>query len=253
MSDQDIFENKETEEQITQEPPVTQEPPSDPFVDKLSAIKNENGEPKYKDVSTALDALSASQQFIEQLKREKREVEEKLLEREEKLQKMGNIDDFVNRITNTAKPQEPAKTTEDSKGISEDMVRQLLEQQLSQREGAAKKQANLDQVVHELNQRYGDQAAARIKDKAKELGTTPEELKELSRNNPKMVLSLFVDSKVSSAPSQSSTFSPRGSDKIEPPKIENGRGIARGGYTSKEMAELFRKSKEYTNKRLGIE
>ena len=42
--------------------------PQDDVATMLQAIKNERGEPKYRDLSTALSALQASQEFIPTLK-----------------------------------------------------------------------------------------------------------------------------------------------------------------------------------------
>ena len=103
MSDQTIFGDKQEETPAT--PGNTQ---TDPFADKLQEIRNENGEPKYKDVETALSALKASQDYIKQLKGENQSWEEKYQSVKEELEKMGSIDDFVNRITPKQEESTPA-------------------------------------------------------------------------------------------------------------------------------------------------
>lgn len=251
MSDQDLFEQDANSN--AGDPGQSQ---ADPFVDKLSMIKNENGEPKYKDVETALEALAASQQFIETLKTEKHEQEQKLTEAMGKLQEMGSIDDFVKRLQpNAAQP--PKETTEDKgEGFSEEKIAQLLEQKLSERTQVERQEANLNQVLSRLSEIYGDKAAAAIQAKAKELNTTPAELKKLSQTNPAMALSLLggVAPSSSSSPSVPSQISRTAAQEPDPaPRVEVGKGIARGGYSNRELAEMFRKSKERTNKRLNIE
>lgn len=255
MSDRDLFDDKQNNEHNTpSDPGQTQ---NDPFADKLGKITNEKGEPKYKDVETALDALEASQQFIEQLKQEKAEIEQKSQEAENKLREMGSIEDFVNRFNpKSAEPTAPAATPKETQGLSEDRVAELLEQRLSERERMQSQESNLQTVVSKLSETYGDRAAEVIKLRAKEMNTTSEELKTLAMKNPTMALSLLGDVKLEQTPNPSqSTNTPPLSppDNNAKPEIEMGKGIARGGYSNKDLVELMRESKKYTNKRLGLE
>lgn len=255
MSDQDLFAENNTEQPNTAgDPSQTQ---SNPFADKLSTIMNEDGQPKYKDVETALDALAASQQFIEQLKQEKRAEEQARQEAEAKLSQMGSIEDFVNRIKPTAEPKTPEVTPKEAEGLSEEKIAQLMEQRLTERENAQLQESNLKTVVSKLSELYGgaDKAREAIKAKAKELGTTPSELQDLSRKNPAMALTLLGGgAKVSPQPSQSTSVPPISAPDDNPrPTVEVGKGIAHGGYSNKQLVEMLRKSKEYTNKRLGVE
>lgn len=250
MSDQNMFDDNNEPE--TPDPAQT-----DPFADKLSAIRNEKGEPKYKDVNTALDALAASQNFIEQLKSEKRQVEESYNSLKEDLEKRETVEDFVNRISPTAqKPQETPKTSANTEALSEEKIAELLDQRLSIRDQQSAKENNLKTVVSKLSEIHGDNAKAAlfIKEKAKELQTTPAALKELAMSNPTMAMQLLggVPKAQNTSPSQSTNVPPISpTDSNEPPKFE--RGIARGGFTNKELVEMFRRSKEYTNKRLGLD
>lgn len=134
MSDQDdIFGNEPKPNQTNPGDPGT--PPSDPFADKLAGIKNENGEQKYKDLNTALEALSASQQFIPQLQNENAELKKQMEEMDAKLKQMGNIEDFVNRVSPNqpaTPPAEPA-TPVQPQGLGEEEIAKLLDQRLDQR------------------------------------------------------------------------------------------------------------------------
>lgn len=248
MSDQTMF-NEPTQTQAT---PVTSQ--SDPFVDKLMAIRNENGEPKYKSVEAALDALAESQRFIETLKSEKRTVEEQLEAEKAERQKMGNIEDFVKKISPNAQPSPAPVTAGNAQGLSEERVAQLFQEQLQARERETTAQRNLDTVVSTLAQMHGDKASAFITQKAQELNTTPAALKELAKSNPTMALTLLGGAvvKTNASPSQSSIVKP--SNPSDPnPKPTYERGIARGGLSNKELLERFNASKAYTNKRIGLE
>lgn len=129
----DIFGNEPKPNQTNPGDPGT--PPSDPFADKLAGIKNENGEQKYKDLNTALEALSASQQFIPQLQNENAELKKQMEEMDAKLKQMGNIEDFVNRVSPNqpaTPPAEPA-TPVQPQGLGEEEIAKLLDQRLDQR------------------------------------------------------------------------------------------------------------------------
>lgn len=257
MSDQTMFDD--TGGNTPQEPvPATPEPRSeDPFADKLSSILNENGEPKYKDVATALDALRASQEFISKLKSEKTQVEEKAKTLEAELAKKASIEDFVNRVSQNPQSQEPTKTKEDVTELSEEKVAAIIQNQLQSSKQEEIQNRNLELVVNKLSEVHGDKSAAHIQEVASRLGTTPAALKDIAKSNPKMALELLGGGSTqfkSSSPSQPSNTSNINSDgTIEKPTIEKGKGAARGGMTSKELTDIFRKSAAYTNNRLGLE
>jgi len=252
MSDSDIFQQQPPE---STEPPVATPPTAqtDPFADKLSSIKNEQGLPKYKDVPTALEALAASQQFIETLKQEKAQTSLELETARSELSKLGNIDDFVKKISPPAQAQEPSATPQVSTGLSEERVLTLLQQQIEQRDLQSQQNINLAEVTKTLSGVYGEKSSAVIQQKAKELGTTVEALKELSKDNPRMALALLGETpKPPNAPSQTSVNMPHTPQESNPIPVFQ-KGATRGGFTSKELQSMFNQSKAYTNKRIGVE
>ena len=250
MTDQSMFGNEPPKNPET---PVT--PQSDPFADKLQEIRNENGEPKYKDVQTALDALKNSQAFIEQLKREKRELEESHAATKSELEKMGTIDDYVNRLKPSTPQADPSKTVtpQGDGGLSEEKIAQLLEQQLSARERQNQAATNLNAVVSKLTETHGENASEFIKQRARELSTTPEKLKEMAMDNPTLALTLLGGTKQKpAAPSQSTAYPPRTPLDDNPmPRWE--KSVVHGGLTNKELVEKWKEAKSYTHKRLGVE
>ena len=85
MSDQtSIFGNQNAPAPQDQNNGGNSNPPTpssnDQLANLLTGIKNERGEPKYKDVQTALEALRHSQEYIPTLKQEKEANDAKTLE-----------------------------------------------------------------------------------------------------------------------------------------------------------------------------
>lgn len=253
-SDQTMFDD-ENKQEIPPTTPVT--PQTDPFVDKLMLIKNEKGEPKYKTVDDALVALAHSQKFIEDLKAEKRATEEALAAERAEREKLGNIDEFVKKLNPNAKPTQPPATPANEDGLSEERVAQLLETTLQKREREKLMQNNLATVQEQIAATHGEKATDFIRNRAKELNTTPAALKELAMTNPTMAMTLLGggSAKPNPTPSQPSLTKPAiaPKDANVPPRVELGKGVTRGGLSNKELAERFRQSKEFTNKRIGLE
>lgn len=254
MPDQDIFsdnnQNKNQQPNPAGTPPQSQ---TDPFVDLLAEIKNENGENKYKSVEDALKALKASQQFIETLKEEKKGTESELEAARTELAKMSNIEDFVNRISPNAEPKKPEPTGNENKGLSEEEITKLLESALARRETQFQQDNNLSSVISIISQEHGDKASDFIATRAKELNTTPAQLRDLAKSNPTMALTLLnVKSKAPIQPSQSTINSNTNiPNNNEPPKFT--KGASRGGMSQKELLEMWRGVKDYTYKQLNVE
>jgi hypothetical protein len=248
-----IFNNEDENDTIN---PATPEDLNNNLEDKLNSIVNESGQPKYKDVATALDALQASQQFIEQLKSEKKAEEEAKERAMKELEKVGNIEDFVNRLNPTPEPKTVTPTkVSDSEGLSVEQVDAIFQKKLEEQNRRQQEISNLTSVQKSLAEKFGDQAAAKVKQRAEELGTTPAAMEDMAKNNPKLVLELFGSgvAPTSTSPSQTTTFGKiKTSDDDEPLKVEHGKGPLSGGMSTKEVTELFRKSSKSTNKRLGI-
>lgn len=255
MSDQDIFDGAKPQDNNTNPDPAktSPTPQSDPFVDKLMEIKNENGEPKYKTVESALEALKASQQFIETLKTEKQSTLTELEKAKAELAKMGNIDDFVKRISPNAEPEPTKPTSEKSQSLSEEEITRLLESALSKRESESRAKQNLDSVIGEVSKAHGDKAASVIAQRAKELQTTPEALRELAKTNPTMALTLLnVKAQAPVQPSRSTTIPPLQSTDDNPAPVFE-KSAARGGLSNRELVNRWRQVKDYTYKNLNVE
>lgn len=183
MTQENIFQTQTTEtKEQTQN--VSKE---NPFADLLGTIKNERGEPKYKDLNTALDALKHSQEFIPQLKSDKERVEKELEDARKEIERLKAVEDSVTRLTSGQSPQ----TTQTSQGLDAEAVANLVTQTLQRRETESTQKANLSSVVNTLQQAFGQDAEKNFYSKANELGISVEEMNTLAAKSPKAVYDLF--------------------------------------------------------------
>lgn len=83
---------------------------NNPFEDKLKVIVNDQGQPKYKDIPAALDALKASQDHIKRLEDEAKAAQAlTLLKAVANKARADALEEIVNRLSNNSgKPAEPA-------------------------------------------------------------------------------------------------------------------------------------------------
>lgn len=230
---------------------------TNPFVDKLKHIVNEKGEPKYKSVEDALEALDHSQKFIETLKSEKSETTKRLEEIQAELEKRKSVEDAVAELM--GKQREP-NHTDDGKtnqktveSLDEERVRKLIEETFQGKTRQEREAQNLNTVVNSLKEAYGDKAKDIIKEKAKELNTTPTELEKLARNNPKMAMSLLGGAVVSpsSNPSPQTQNTPHTPPKKETPPPK--KGLINGGATSEDLKTEWQLIKEDVYKKYDVQ
>lgn len=262
MTDQSLFdENKEPATQPTEveanaggdTPPA--EPEGTPSTgtgleDLLSNIRNEKGEPKYRDVQTALDALKHSQEYIPQLQSQYKELEERYNQLATQTQERESVEEIVNRLASQSQPTEQAEPAAQS-GFSEEDIQKLVSQHLEQRESAARVQANQKQVSDALQERYGDKAAEVLESKANELGLSKTDLGEWASRSPAAVLALFGGQKAPTHKPSSSSVSipPINPSATEIPKPSKSMLL---GATSKDQAGYIADIRKAVHARLGI-
>ena len=232
------------------DPPAPQDPPKDTFVDQLNAIQNENGEPKYKDVQSALTALGHSQQHITTLESEKVTREQELQTVRDELASKKSVEDFVTQLTSKQDPTPPAPS--EGTGIDANAVNELITRQLGQVQVKATQDSNLQSVLGKLNELYGDKAGEIITTKAAELGTTVATLETMSKENPSMALAILGGEKVGKpqAPSQSSVnigTAPKGTELQSPEK-----SLMRGA-TGKEVTDYWKQIQADVHAKFGVE
>lgn len=185
-----------------------------PFDDKLKEIVNDQGEPKYKDVTSALDALKASQAHIKQLEDEAKARLAEQTQLREELKSKEALEDVVRRLQSN---NDPARTvTQPNASLSEDAIAKTIDRVLSQRDVKVIAQKNVDDVTSVLTTKFGDKTKEVVAAKAAELGMTPRELGELSSNKPMLVLSLFGEKPLTVNPTTSSVTT-----QLNPVKVDN--------------------------------
>ena len=253
MSDQDMFNEKEdnNQENNSSDPATSSE---NPFADRLMSIKNENGEPKYKDVESALEALKHSQDFIKTLQTEKKTSEQQLQEIQAELEKRKSVEEVVQSLTQNNQPKTTeSETPAQRQGLDEDRVREYVEGLLQQKTAEQQETENLNKVTSTLYQQHGDQAAKLIKDRAKELNTTPTELEKIARTNPNMALSLLGGGSITSqTPTMSSNNPPRHVQKSnEMPRPE--KKLLTTGASKTDIQDAWEKSKQYVYNKFDVE
>lgn len=180
------------------QPVVTTAPVQEPNADLanlLSGIKNENGQQKYDSLPKALEGLAHAQSYIPQLKTELQQKQEEIEALRQELSKRASVEEALTRIT--AQQQEPQVqgTPPIASGLDEKAVLALMQKQIEQMKMQEAAQSNALQVQQTLKQKFGDSAAEVVKNKAAELGITPQKLGALAEESPAMVLALFDASK----------------------------------------------------------
>lgn len=236
----------------TQEPAQPSTESSVNYADLLNGIKNESGIPKYDSVPKALEALAHSQQFIPQLKADLQTKEAEIAQLKEKLAQTQSVEDIVSRLSQQQQAQVrdvPAQAS----GLDEAAVMNLVKSVLNQTKQQESASTNVAQVQAALTAKYGDKVTEVLEAKAKELGTTRQELGALASRNPNMVLALFG---TQAAPAAKPTT---GSVNIPASYVPERQPLTRpeksllSGSTSKEQAEFMRKIKEEVYAKHGIQ
>lgn len=190
MSDTTIF-NSQTADQASQsnsaEANAQSSSSPDPILTRLGEIKNEKGEPKYRDLQTALDALKHSQEYIPQIKSEKDKLALEVEDLRIKLSKFETIENTVQRLTS----EQTGNQNTNAKPVSSEEIASLIDQAITRKESQAKQQINTTVVVEQIMKTFGKDAEAIFYSKGKELGISPSDMNALAAKSPDAVLQLF--------------------------------------------------------------
>lgn len=225
------------------------------FDDKLKEIVNDQGQPKYKDVNAALEALKASQDHIKRLEDEAkaRTAEEQRLR--EDAAKAVALEEIVNRLAGNAQSTQTKVETTTNAGTSEEAIVKTLDRVLQQREASARAQANLTNVQNALLAKFGEKTNEVVAAKAAELGTTTQRLGALSSETPQAVLALFglVGQQTSSAAPTTPSSTPLNPPKVDEPLKRPEKSLISGpGATDKNRKEMMAKIKEEVYKKYNV-
>lgn len=248
MSDQDVFNGNNNNNQET---PGNNANNQNMFNEKLDDIKNDDGVKKYDSVDKALDALKASQEYIPQLQNENGVLREELAKLKEQMDNRESVEEMLNRMSNTQEPQQQQQTAQPA-GLDQEGIAEVVRNQLQASQMEQVKNGNLNSVKDALESKFGEKAAEAVQLKANELGTTPEQLKKLSEDNPQLVLSLFNNQTNISSPTTPGMNSSFTQEPDTPKPPVNDKKIMRGGASWNDVMEKLQESKAYTNARLGV-
>lgn len=204
MSDQTIF-NESTNTEAT--PSTTtaasgQHSNDTVYADLLNGIRNSDGVPKYKDVQTALQALAASQSFIETLKTEKAETERKLAEAANGLSKQEELERTVRELIQKQNEQRPTGEAH----MSPEQIAEMVNRTLSANQLQQTSKQNQTSVANALKQQFGEKAEEAYNAAAEDNGFTVAEFNALAAKSPKAVLKMLGVS--GQATSKSQSFAP---------------------------------------------
>lgn len=230
MSENDLFSETSEEQETVQ---------ADPDKNYLEELVGEDR--KFKTPEDLARSKYEADLFIEQLKRETREMREEL-------QKRLSLEEFADQFSKRTQQQADSSSNESER---EDQTTQeqrtpqdieaFLEQKLTEREKSQKAQSNLNSVFSEMEKRYGSAANKAINERAKELGVNVQFLKGIAESSPKAFLDLFPQ---------------RQRDDFSPPPSEVNRPASSGSGAKKfKDYEKMRKEnpREYYTPRVQME
>lgn len=241
MSDQTIFIAPNS--QTTSEPiPAT---PQNDFTTILSQIKNESGQPKYRDTTEALNGLKHAQEYIPQLKGELSQKDRELESLRNEVLRLKTVEETVARLTE--RQQEPETHQPQVPAYDDQKIAELINQTLSRKEIETTQRTNLQSVVASLQQSFGDKAEEVFYGKAAELGMSKADVNKLASQSPQAVLQLMG---VKGAPPvQEKRIAPSGVNtagfqQIAETKISRNTKALSVGATTSEMMVENRNSKD---------
>ncbi len=189
-----LFSEGQTMGQNTNQTQQTQT--TEDWLAKVVEAKGEN----FKDVQVLAKSKLDADLYIKQL-------EEQLKAQREDLAKQDYAAKLLEQLQNkgaaptTAQPVVPNQTnggtnpSDTKSAISEDSIKALVEQTLTQREKESTAAQNVAAVQAELTAKYGTGAKDHVLTKAKELGMSYERLSELAMESPTAFFTLIGEPK----------------------------------------------------------
>lgn len=199
-----VFSGGAATEQSTQAEQQTTETtqPQESFVAKLVEAKGEN----WKDPEVLAKGKLEADNYIT-------ELEQQLSQMREDMSKQDYAKALLDQLQNKAADPTTANTVmpnnnntggtmegNTSLSPSEDDLKSLVEQTLTQRERDNTVKQNLALVDQELEKSYGTEARATIEKKSKELGISIERMQEIASESPTAFFSLIGEPKKSFSP-----------------------------------------------------
>lgn len=160
-------------------------------VDWLAKIVEVKGE-AFKDPQVLAKSKLESDNFIGELQRQVEELRTELGKEEYSKKLLAEIQSGRRDPNATSAPKDGDTKPSDTKpDLSEDVVKRLVEQTLTQREQANTSGQNTKLVQEKLQEKYGTEAKAHVETKARELGMSFERLSSLAAESPTAFMTLI--------------------------------------------------------------
>ena len=177
------------------------------------------------DAEQAMKKIQHSEAFIDQLLKEKREIEEKFKRMEGQAKEAEKLDARLQealdqlsgqQIRNDDPSQETEtvdyeKLQEQLRKIAEETAANTYENQTK----AQREQENLNKSIQAVKEMYGESYQEKLLDKAKALGLTQEQAEDMAKSNPLLFTETFARKPQSSPQPQEGRRSPYASRKEE--------------------------------------
>ena len=198
-------------DQTTENAFSTEAQSQDSFLSKLVETKGE----QWRDPEVLAKGKLEADTYISNLEAQLKELKEDLGKQDyaksllEQLQNRAtdttNVNTGVQSKNNSG--TEAGNTTPD---LSEDTLKSLVEQTLTEREKQNTVKQNLDSVNHQLEQMYGTEAKAEIEKKASTLGMSISRLQEIAAESPTAFFTLIGEQRRSTQPMVTGTIRTEG-------------------------------------------
>lgn len=189
-----LFSEDQTMGQNTNQTQQTQT--TEDWLAKVVEAKGEN----FKDVQVLAKSKLDADNYIKQLEEQLAKAREDMSKQDyaakllEQLQNKGAASTTANPVA--PKDNNSGSNPSDTKPvISEDIIKALVEQTLTQREKESTASQNIQTVQAELQTKYGTGAKDHVLAKAKELGMTYDRLSEIASESPTAFFTLIGEPK----------------------------------------------------------
>lgn len=136
---------------------------------------------KYKSIDDALKSVPHAQTHISKLESELAQLKEEVSKRKAAEQILEEI---------KASSNNQSTTTTVPSGVTEDIVKQLVQQQLTETEQTKVRQSNVTSVVNKFKEKFGDKSEETYTKLASDTGLSIAQLNTLAATSPSAVLKL---------------------------------------------------------------
>lgn len=169
--------------------------PTTPVSEDKSFLEELVGEGrKYADAEALAKSRIHADNHISQLEKDNEELRQELLKRQ-------GMEEFYERLKNARSEPEPTTPEPTSEGerqtgqpneISQDYVRSLVNEAVSEFVSAEQQNRNKDYVMGELEKRMGPGYQAKMRERAAQLGESTQDLSEMAMKKPQVFLELMA-------------------------------------------------------------